>query len=136
MTSVVYVVMEIGFDYDDNYYRSSNLDGEPINVFTSKDLAEKACFDKNVKALMNNASELEAFLSDGIEEREISAYEEAGFAVERGQWENHLAFDRDKELTKEQAEKLLPKINLKWFRVVEVDATVNHFYKNIERQSG
>lgn len=134
MTNKAYVVVEVGYDYDDNYYRSNGSDGRPIHVFFDKNLADKACLDKNLGDLMSLIAEerIMDYLEDGIGEEEVAAYREAGFTVkeekQRG-WTNYSITDFPESLTEEQAKKLFDGINIRWYNTVEVDATVDHFYR-------
>ncbi len=52
----VYVVMEVGFDYDDQYYSSSQNGGGSVNaIFLSKKKAEQQCLDNTVEFLHSQA---------------------------------------------------------------------------------
>ena len=134
MTSKAYVVVSIDYDYDDNYYHSKGDAGNPVHVFLDKDLADKVCAEKNLKELTGliRSEELTYYLENGISEEEVSAYKEAGFTVKKvqeGRWADYHIESAPDNITPEQAQKLFDGISLQWFRVAEVDATVNPLYK-------
>src|SRR5690242_20685177 len=134
MTDKSYVVVQIGYEYDDNYYRRCQSDGgQPVHVFFDKSLADKVWAKKNLDELKSliRSNELEYYMEDGCSEKEAEAYKEAGFKVRDndGDWPEFKIEEVPEDITDEQAVKLFNNISLRWYDVVEVDATVNPIYK-------
>lgn len=49
--SEIYVIVENGFDYNDEYYTQlESCRGTPVKYYTDKALAEEVCKEMNIKA--------------------------------------------------------------------------------------
>jgi len=48
MGATIYIITEIGWDYDDKYYYRSGNAGNPVEAYTLKELAEEAALNKEI----------------------------------------------------------------------------------------
>ncbi len=136
MSETFYVLMEQGFEYNDEYYTRTD-GGNPKNVFTNRKKAEAACEEKNLEEFKRLVKEgyireytsdgLEGLLSDSVTEEDL-LYEEGIFRTLFGlsaedwyeaQWGN--ADDSLKvEPTEKQWAQLMSCFNLNFYNVVTV----------------
>ena len=138
MSEKFYVLMEVGFDYnDETYFRYNFGGGHPESVFTNKKKAEEACTKKNIErfsSLIKNGElreygyGLDEVLSDKVYEEDLM-YEEGIFMQLFGTtaetWWDSL-YDREDvrlkvEPTDEQWAKLFNCFNLNFYEVVTVE---------------
>lgn len=137
MSEVIYLVMEQGFDYNDEYYFQVD-GGSPDSFFTNKKKAEAACEQKNLEEFKRliKAGYIRDYSSDGLDglldskatEEELT-FEEGIFKTLFGltaeewyeaQW-NHNVDDKLKvEPTDEQWNRLMKCFNLEFYNVVTV----------------
>ena len=118
--SKAWIVMQIGWQYNDEYYYASDNDaGTPQKVYLDKKKAEEAALDLNIAALRKE--ELGSYMIDGdistileIEEEDFKTLiEDLGGSVE--EYEINLPA----KLKREDALKVLAALDLRWFEVKE-----------------
>lgn len=134
---VFYVLMERGFDYNDEYYFQID-GGNPSKVFTNRKKADEACEKANLEEFKRLVKEgyireyssdgLDGLLSDSATEDDL-LYDSGIFKTLFGltaedwyeaQW-NHNVDDKLKvEPTEEQWKKLMSCFNLDFYEVVTV----------------
>jgi hypothetical protein len=125
MTKNAYIVIEVGYEYDDNYYHSRDDGGQPTNIFVDEKLANQMALDKNVEFVLNNLEYIPYYFEYVDSDKQLEAFRNAGFDVGRRSVEH-----APNSITKEQVIELLNKIGMRWYNVKKVDATVNQFYRN------
>lgn len=136
MSETIYLVMEQGFDYNDEYYFRTE-GGHPTNFFTNKKKAEEACDKKNLAEFKRivNSNEIREYTSDGFDglisedtvEDELN-FEEGIFKTLFGMtawewWKNDCYVGEDTfkvEPTEEQWLRLMKCFNLDFYSVVTV----------------
>ena len=116
-----WVVMEIGWQYNDEYYYTDDNDsGTPQKVYFDKQKAQDAALDQNIKALSSN--EIGSYATDGdistileIDEEDFKTMvKDMGGSV--GDYEINLP----EKLKRADAMKILAAINIRWFDVQEI----------------
>lgn len=136
MSETIYLVMEQGFDYNDEYYFRTE-GGHPNSFFTNKKKAEEACAKKNLAEFKRiiNSNEIREYTSDGFDglisentvEDELD-FEEGIFKTLFGMtawewWKNDCYVGEDTfkvEPTEEQWLRLMKCFNLDFYSVVTV----------------
>jgi hypothetical protein len=125
--STAYVVMEIGWEYNDEVYsRGNNGDsgGTPKKVFRDKAMAKKRAGDLNIKEL--TTSSYRGLNSYGYELDDIVKRKHQGelaTLLERDDLEGWMEDEcpLPDSMSKELAIKVLACLEVSWFEVVEVD---------------
>lgn len=137
MSETIYLVMEQGFDYNDEYYFQVD-GGHPDSFFATREEADTACEAKNLAEFKRLVKEgyireyssdgLDGLLSDKATEDEL-LYDSGIFKTLFGltaedwyeaQW-NHRVDDKLKvEPTEEQWKRLMNCFNLDFYNVVTV----------------
>lgn len=125
--STAYVVMEIGWEYNDEvYHRGNNGDsgGTPKKVFRDKAMAEKRSLELNIKELTNNS--YRGLNSFGYELDDIVKRKHQGELAtlleldDLDSWMDNECSLPD-NMSTELATKVLACLKVSWFEVVEVD---------------
>ena len=137
MSETIYLVMEQGFDYNDEYYFQVD-GGHPDSFFTDRDAAQAACKAKNLEEFKRlvKRGEIREYSSDGLDSllsddvTEDDLLYEAGifktlFGLTAEDWYeapwNHDVDDSLKvEPTEEQWLQLMNCFNLDFYSVVTV----------------
>ena len=136
MSDTIYVVVKIGYEYDDNvYYRSDNGGGEPIQAFHSKELADKYVEEINLDQIKAMRDPVKTpwgthRKGPGFYEyawgSEIDDLDVDGGDTLRNMLQN-ITDDRghlNPDVTDEQIRQLYEQTNLRWAQVVEVPCTI------------
>ena len=126
--SKVYVISELGWEYDDNnYYRSDSGGGSPIVAYRSWEKAEQACKQKNINFFKD-------YLSSG-EIKDYYCYREDLISDEGEKIQQIFAkffgcsvtnwYENDVELaikpTPKEWEELYDCFSVEWFQVTEIN---------------
>jgi hypothetical protein len=136
MSDMFYVLMETGFEYnDENYFRHDGSGGHPEKVFTDKERAEEAAFQKGLEFFKRLVASgeikdygygLEDILVSDVLEDDL-LYEEGMFMSVFGMtaedWWSSL-YDRNETkvvATDEQWKKLYNCFSLNFYEVVAVE---------------
>jgi hypothetical protein len=128
-----YIIMEKGFEYDDNYYNPTE-GGSPKKVYFKLEDAQKALFEFEVK----NAKEQDISSYMGYEmvddlncsKEELLDYcrslnEKYGTPEKKSAWDSFGDFQLNPKATDKEAQKFLNMINFRFFEIdtCEVDIT-------------
>ena len=136
MSETIYLVMEQGFDYNDEYYFRVD-GGHPDSFFTNKKKADEACAKKNLDEFKRviNEGYIREYTSDGFDglisedATEDELYFEDGifqtlFGVSAYDWyKSGDSWSKESfkvEPTEEQWERLMKCFNLDFYNVVTV----------------
>jgi len=137
MSEKFYVLMEVGFDYnDETYFRYNGGGGHPSRVFTSKKKADEACLAKNIeefKKVISNGDireygyGLDEVLSSKVTEEDVM-YEEGIFMTLFGKtaesWWDSLYDEKvtfKVQPTDAQWKRLIDCFNFQFWEVVTVE---------------
>lgn len=128
-----YIIMEKGFEYDDNYYNPTE-GGSPKKVYFKFDDAQNALYEYEVK----NAKEqdISNYLGYEMEDElncskeELSDYckslnEKYGLPEKKSSWDSFGEFQLNPKATNEESKKYLDMISFRFFEIetCEVDVT-------------
>ena len=123
-----YVIMNVHFEYDDNYYNSSEDEGgSPQKVYLDRKRAEQVYINSNINALEShdltsyswrlreNGSAKEEF-KDAARKHGCKIIEsEDGYDIK-------IEFPDDEELhTKEMVDEIMESINISFFKLEEIE---------------
>lgn len=143
---MLYVVMEIGWEYDDSYY-SRLGGGNPVVVYKDRSIAEMECLERNIEYFKTHiisanpygGSLNEYFGYDGDFEdfdatgKLVECLNKYNISCDKENWQTYLKFN--KELTDDQIEEVLSHLNLRWFEIVDVPDTISaKVYKRINKK--
>lgn len=125
--SKVYVVIESGWEYNDEYYHracdgASNV-GKPTRVFTERPKAAARARELNIKEI--KGTELRSYAGNGIEDlilddkdKELSTLL---FGKPDHDWGDWDPVSVPANITDEKAAEILDCLNISWFDIVEVE---------------
>jgi len=120
-----YVIMEIHFEYDDNYYNSSESEGgSPQKVYLDRKRAEEVYIKKNVEAL--ESYDLTSYSwrlreSDAKEDLEC-AVQKHGCKIIESNDDIKIEFPENEELhTKEMVDEIMDSISISFYKLEEIE---------------
>lgn len=131
---VAYVICEVGWEYDDNYYSRSDRNGRPKNVLFDKELAKTTCENKNIEVvaeLLNDKyRRLGDYFENGFDDDVAEVLKKMGFTMSsNNRYGSCYIEEQPKTLTREQMKEFVEATDFQTYEVVEVDATVNSLYQ-------
>jgi hypothetical protein len=121
-----YIVLEVGWEYNDEYYYSGNGNTyeAPSEVFTDKEKADALCKKRNIKAY--KGTELASYIQDlgdelvrGYSEDDIYDYIEKTFGEEANR--EYFEYSVPMDATDKQVEGLMKMLKLRFFVVKSVN---------------
>jgi len=126
-----YVIMEKGYEYDDNIYNSTE-GGNPKTIIFGKKEAEEKSHKLEIEVLKEvdirlYTYDIEDAISSDIEE--VKSYLESlnqkyGKPVPKNKWDKLGEYQLNPKATDEEAEKYLSMLSIRFFEVVEVEVDV------------
>lgn len=121
-----YIVLEVGFEYNDEYYSTGNYGATyeaPKKVFLEQEKAMEELKQKTFEKLKGedlgryNGDWLDGICKDGMQDEFVKIFkEEFGIDIE-----DEYEVEVPKKATDEQLNKILECLDLKFFELVEVD---------------
>jgi hypothetical protein len=115
----LWVICEIGFEYNDEiYHRPESGGGRPVEAFTSKEKADAACKENNFKCFLETWSDLGQYqydISDNFSDEAIELMEKHGLA--KSEFDN----THWQKIPPEDLQKIYDGCNISWYEVYEVD---------------
>ena len=124
-TRQAFVVMESGFEYDDNYYNQEGDGGAPVKVYLDKQRAEEACLKKNIEELLSgkNWSEYSWRLreSDGSEKvKEAVTSAKGKYKTDKDDYEFYIE-ELPNDVTETQVDAIIDALGVTLFKVEEIE---------------
>ena len=122
-----YVIMEVHFEYDDNYYNSSEDEGgSPQKVYLDKKRAEQVYINNNVRALESH--DLTSYswrLREGDvkdELKEVARKHGCKITESNDGYDIKIEFPDDEELhTKEMVDEIMDSISISFYKLEEIE---------------
>lgn len=119
-----YIVLEVGFEYDDEYYSTGNygpMYEKPKKIFLNKEKAVEVWKKESVKKLRGLTLGLyfqdggRDMFNKGMQDKGEQIMQELG--IDQEDWEMEIP----KTATNEQLEQLLECLKIEFFKVAEID---------------
>lgn len=115
--STMYVLVRIGYEYNDEiYYNRGGSGGEPVKVFHDKKLAHLYCQKKNIDELKKEEIGHYCYSLDEIDNGGMEDFLKSVGVDISDSWDISL-----RGLTDEQLEKVYELTSLRFYDVIEVD---------------
>ena len=120
-----YIIMEKGFEYDDNYYNPTEV-GSPKKIYFKFEDAEKALFEFETQAVksqdISNYMQYEMEDELNCSKEEFSAYckslnEKYGLPEKKSTWDSFGQYQLNPKATDEESKKYLDMINFRFFEI-------------------
>lgn len=127
MSNKLYIVSELGFEYDDNnYYREKGSGGYPRTAYSSEDKANQVCEELNLEEFKNLFSNREiqnygdlGYMLDADNEKTNAVFNKY-FGTDAGEWWDNQDVDWVVRPTEKSWAELYDCFDVSWYDVTSV----------------
>lgn len=123
-----YVILEVGWEYDDESYSTADTFEAPNEIFLDKKKAETEFIKREIKAYRNSTINhyagydgLENYLNQSVSMEELIKYAKDNFDIDMTDEDDYYEFNIPKNATDKQVEGLINMLSLRFNELHEVN---------------